>query len=190
MKKIFGVVLAAGTASRFGSTKQMAEIDGAPLVKKAYDVAAQAIGEDIVLVTGHDWRAVHDACQPFQGFLLFNSDYADGIGTSIAQAVRAIQHAADAVVILLADQVLISTDHVQGLVAAWDGSPNQIVATEYAGIVGAPTLFPAGCFADLGALSSDSGGRQLLSDERFQLRTLIYEAAAVDIDTPDDLKQI
>jgi molybdenum cofactor cytidylyltransferase len=190
MQRVFGIVLAAGTASRFGSTKQLAEIDGTPLVKKAYDVATPAFGSNTVLVTGHDWLAVRDACQFSQGFLLFNQDYADGLGTSIALAVRALEHTADAVVILLADQVLVTTEHIQHLLAAWDGSRDQIVATEYAGIVGAPTLFPAGCFADLGALDGDSGGRQLLDDERFQVKTVVCEAAATDIDTPEDLKQI
>jgi molybdenum cofactor cytidylyltransferase len=190
MRKIFGIVLAAGCASRFGSTKQLAEIDGAPLVKKAYDVAAQTFGGNTALVTGHEWSAVRDACQLSQGFLLFNSDYADGIGTSIAQAVRAVQHTADAVVILLADQVLVTTQHIRDLLASWDGSRHQIVATKYAGTVGAPTLFPAGCFADLGALAGDSGGRQLLHDKRFQLKTVVFEAAVADIDTPEDLKQI
>lgn len=190
MKRILGIVLAAGAATRFGSTKQLAEIEGTALVRRTYDVAVQTFGANTVLVTGHDWAAVHSACQPAQGFLLVNQDYADGLGTSIAQAVRAVQHTADAVVILLADQVLISGEHIRDLVATWDGSQDQIVATEYAGIVGAPVLFPAGCFADLGTMTGDSGGRQLLHDERFQLKTLVFEGAAVDIDTPADLKQI
>lgn len=189
-KNIVGIVLAAGAASRFGSTKQLAKVDGITMVQKAHGIAVQAFGANTVLVIGHDWQAVYDACQPLQGFLLLNPDYSDGLGNSIAQAVRAVQHTADAVVILLADQVLISVDHVLSLLAAWDGSQDQIVATEYSGIAGAPTLFPRGCFADLATLEGDSGGRHLLSDDRFQLNSLVFDAAAVDIDTPEDLKLI
>ena len=162
---ILSIVLAAGTASRFGSTKQLAEINGTTLVQRAHDVAARVFGANTVLVAGHDWQAVHNACQPSPGFLVINQDYADGIGTSIAQAVRRVQHTADAVVILLADQALVSSDHVQSLVAGGNGSRNQIVATEYAGTVGAPTLFPSGCFADLARLEGDAGGRQLWHDD-------------------------
>ena len=189
-KNVFGIVLAAGASSRFGSTKQLAKIDGITLVQSAHDVATQAFAANTVLVVGHDWQPVFAACQPRQGFLLRNQGFTDGLGTSIAQAVRAVQHTADAVVVLLADQVRISADHVLSLVATWDGSQDQIVATKYAGIVGAPTLFPRGCFADLAMMKGDSGGRQLLSDERFQLKTLEFDAAAVDIDTPDDLRRI
>jgi molybdenum cofactor cytidylyltransferase len=189
-KKVFGVVLAAGAASRFGSTKQLAEIDGTTLVQRSHDVAIDACGSSTVLVVGHDWQAVRDACELAGGFLIVNQEYNSGLGTSIAQAVRSVQHVADAIVVLLADQVLITSEHVRALVAAWDGAHDRIVATAYADTVGAPVLFPSGCFADLAKLEGDSGGRQLLSDERFQVTEIVFEAAAVDIDTPDDLKQI
>ncbi len=189
-KNVFGVVLAAGAASRYGSTKQLATIDGITLAQRSHDVAVEACGTNSILVVGHDWQAVCDACHPSRGFLVINENYASGLGTSIAQAVRSVQHVADAIVVLLADQVLITSEHVRALVAAWDGAHDQIVATAYADTVGAPVLFPSGCFADLVRLEGDSGGRQLLSDGRFHVEKIVFEAAAVDIDTPDDLKRI
>jgi len=189
-KNVFGIVLAAGAASRFGSTKQLATIDGITLAQRACVVATEICKSNTVLVVGHDWQAVRDSCEIADGFLVVNEDHVSGLGTSIAQAVRSVQHVADAIVILLADQALITSEHVRNLVAAWDGTRDQIVATTYANTVGAPVLFPNGCFADLAKLEGDSGGRQLLSDERFQVTEIIFEAAAVDIDTPEDLKQI
>jgi len=189
-KNVFGIVLAAGAASRFGSTKQLATIDGITLVQRTCDVAAEVCKSNTVLVVGHDWQAVWEACQASEGFLVVNKEYNSGLGTSIAQTVRSVQHVADAIVVLLADQVLITSEHVRALLAAWDGAHDRIVATAYADTVGAPVLFPSACFADLAKLEGDSGGRQLLSDERFQVTEIVFEAAAVDIDTPDDLKQI
>jgi len=184
------VVLAAGAASRFGSTKQLAEIDGVALVQKAHNVATQVCGHNTLLVIGHDWQAVRNTCQASDGFLLVNETHSSGLGSSIAQAVRSIQHVAGAIIVLLADQVLISSEHLQAMLAVWSGADDEIVATAYADTVGAPVLFPSGCFADLAVLEGDSGGRQLLSDDRFQVRKIVFEAAAVDIDTPDDLRQI
>jgi len=189
-KNVFGVVLAAGAASRYGSTKQLARIDGITLVQRSHDIAIEVCGSNTILVVGHDWQAVWEACQASEGFLVVNQEYDSGLGTSIAQAVRSVQHVADAIVVLLADQVLITSEHARALVAAWNGAHDQIVTTAYADTVGAPVLFPSGCFADLARLEGDSGGRQLLSDERFQVTEIVFEAAAVDIDTPDDLKQI
>jgi molybdenum cofactor cytidylyltransferase len=124
-----------------------------------------------------------------QGFVVRNEDYASGIGSSLATAIKAVQHTANAVVVLLADQVMIGTEHVQALCNEWSGADDEIVATTYAGTAGAPVLFPRGCFDDLMALSGDNGGRHLLSDDRYRVREVACEAGAIDIDTPEDLTQ-
>lgn len=187
---MFAIVLAAGSASRFGSTKQLAELDGVTLVRRATETATAVCGDNTVLVLGHDWRAVAAASSPMRGYLVVNTDYADGLGTSLAKAVQALHHVAQAIIVLLADQALISAQHVQTLHESWSGASDEIVATAYADTAGAPVLFPRDCFAELAALQGDSGGRHLLTDQRFRVRTVVYEPAAVDVDTPDDLRQI
>ena len=187
---VFAIVLAAGSASRFGSSKQLALIDGIPLVQRTALVAAEVCGDNTVLVTGHNRQAVSEACSPLRGFLVVNEDYADGLGTSLAKAVRSVRHTAQAIIVLLADQAMVTAQHVQALCDAWTGADNEIVATAYANTTGAPVLFPRGCFDDLVALQGDSGGRHLLADERFQVKTIVFEPAAIDIDTPDDLLRL
>ena len=187
---MFAAVMAAGSASRFGSSKQLAEIDGTPLVQRALELAVLACGANTILVVGHDWKAVIAACDPLPGFFLRNDDYADGLGTSIAQAVRSVQHVARAIVVVLADQALITAAHLQALQTAWSGADDEIVATAFAGTTGAPVLFPRGCFGDLLTLGDDAGGRHLLADQRFTVRNVTFEPAAIDIDTPEDLRQI
>ncbi|MDH3337557.1 MAG: nucleotidyltransferase family protein [Gammaproteobacteria bacterium] len=189
-RNIFAAVLAAGSATRFGSTKQLATLNGAPLVQRVANVATVVCANNVLLVLGHDWQAVRDACNPFLGFVVVNDRYADGLGSSIASATRSVCHVAQAIVVLLADQALISAEHVQALCDAWSGADDEIVATAYADTVGAPVLFPRSCFAELAGLRGDSGGRHLLSDERFRLKEVVFEPAAVDVDTPDDLRRI
>ena len=133
---IFAVVLAAGSASRFGSVKQLAEIDGVPLVHRAVRAATEVCGDRTALIAGHAWKAVSEACVPLPGFLIVNENHADGLGTSIAAAVRSVRHATQAVVVLLADQAMITAQHIQALCDAWSGADDEIVATEYAGKVG------------------------------------------------------
>ncbi len=187
---VFAVVLAAGSASRYGSVKQLAEIDGVPLVHRATSIAAEACGNCIVLITGHEWQAVSAGCAPLPGFLIVNECHADGLGTSIAAAARSVRHVAQAIVVLLADQAMITAEHIQALCDAWSGAENEIVATAYADTVGAPVLFPSDCFDELAKLRGDSGGRHLLSDDRFNVTKIVFEPAAVDIDTPDDLDKL
>jgi molybdenum cofactor cytidylyltransferase len=125
-----------------------------------------------------------------RGFLIVNDNYCDGLGTSIARAVRSVQHVAQAVVVLLADQPMITADHVQALCDAWSGAEDEIVATAYANTTGAPVLFPRACFDELAALQGDAGGRHLLNDQKFQVKRVVFEPAAVDVDTPADLERL
>lgn len=189
-KSVFAIVLAAGSATRFGKVKQLAALNGIPMVRYAGRLAIGACDSRSVLVTGHEWRAVADACAPWPGYLLVNEHYSNGIGSSLAVATRAIQHVADAIVVLLADQPLISPAHVNSLIAAWSGDDCEIVASAYAGTRGVPALFARGAFKSLAALTGDQGARALFDDPRFAVRDIACEDAAIDIDTVADLRTL
>ena len=189
-KRICALVLAAGNASRFGRTKQLEEFDRIPLVRRAVRVAEAACGSRFALVVGHDWQRVGRLGLGAGGFLIRNEGFEKGLGTSLALGVRAVRHAADAILVILADQPLVEADHANALIAAWSGADNEIIATAYADTAGPPVLFPSGCFDELAKLEGDSGGKHLLADPRFMTRTIRFEAAAIDIDTPDDLARL
>ncbi|MGA8205186.1 MAG: nucleotidyltransferase family protein [Woeseiaceae bacterium] len=188
--RIFALVLAAGAAQRYGATKQTIEIDGVPLVRLAVSAATGVCGERTILVTGHDWRAVSGACTPLAGFLLRNDDFAAGLGASIALGVRCVRHAADAVLVVLADQPRVTGAHLHDLIHAWSGADDEIVATAFAGTAGPPVLFPRAAFDRLASLTGDVGARQLLADPRYTVRTVSFEPAALDVDTPADLERL
>lgn len=184
---VFAAVLAAGRSSRFGSTKQAAEIGGVPLLVRATTTANEVCDGRVVTVIGHDWQTLLGLLQSYSGFVVINEAYAQGLGTSIASAARACPPHADAVLMLLADQPLITAQHLEALVDTWSGATNEIVASSFAGTEGPPVLFARDALRELTALTGDSGARSLFHDDRFTLKTLPFEAAAVDIDTPADL---
>lgn len=187
---IFAIVLAAGSATRFGSSKQLAEWNGETLVQHAVAVARQCCAARTILVAGHDWRAVRSACTPLDGFFLVNDKYREGMGTSLSQAVRSVRHFASAIIVLLADQPMIDADHVSALIEKWSGSDRAIVASSYADTSGVPALFGSACFDKLGALSGDQGARSLMDDDEFELQSIEFEDAAADIDTVADLVRL
>ena len=189
-KRICALVLAAGSASRYGRTKQLEEFDGIPLVRRAVRVAEAVCDSRIALVVGHDWQRVSRLGLTTGGFLIRNEDYEAGLGTSLALGIRAVRHAADAILVMLADQPLVDADHANALVEAWTGAGNEIVATAYDDTDGPPVLFPSGCFDELAKLEGDNGGKHLLADPRFTTRTITFEPAAIDIDTPADLERL
>lgn len=187
---VFVAVLAAGTGSRFGGDKQLAEYNGQTLVSRAVDIANQAVAGNTLLVAGHHSAAVIDSCRQQQGFAVVNDDYKAGLGSSIAAAVRSLPESATALILQLADQPLVTPGHLKNLIEAWSGDPMAIVASEYSETVGPPVLFSRGAFEELALLTDDKGAKNLFTDERFSVRRLRFEPAAVDVDTQDSLNRV
>ena len=187
-KSIFAVVLAAGLSSRFGRTKQLEKYQGTPLVTRSVRLAEAICGPRSVLVAGNDWQRVTDICAPLAGFIVVNPQFADGLASSIECGVRSVAEVADAVLLLLADQPLISRSHLQSLVDTWQASRESIVASGYAGISGPPVIFPCSDFADLLRLSGDRGARSIIEANQERVKLVGFEPAALDIDRRGDLE--
>ena len=187
---IFATILAAGRASRFGSTKQTARYAGEPLARRAAAAARRAFGDRVLNVLGHDVAAVLRSLGSDGGFAIVNDNFEQGLGSSIACAARSCRKHADALVVVLADQPLVTAAHLRELAETWSGADDRIVATAFDDARGPPVLFPRKAFDELADLTGDRGAHSLLRDSRFDLRSIRFEPAAVDIDSPADLEAI
>lgn len=188
--RVFAVVLAAGDSTRFGSTKQLQTIDGVSLVKRAAQLARSVCGDNTILVTGHDSVTVARSAGEAARFVIVNDHHAEGMSGSIAAAASALAQTAAGILLILADQPLISAGHLRAMLDSWSGSDTEIIATAFAGTAGPPVLFPRGAFHALANLSGDHGARSVLEDPQFTVSTIQFEDAAVDIDTPRDLADL
>lgn len=187
---IHAIILAAGQAQRFGRVKLLEEFDGEPLIRHALDIAQSVFHDNSWLVTGHSAKDIEDAARSLAGHVLFNPEYAQGIGSSIACGATACSSRADGIVIMLADQPLINRSHLGNLVRRWSGAADAIIATEFAGVLGPPVLFGRDHFAELCALRGDTGAKQILETHMDAVDSVRFDPAAVDIDTPEDLARL
>ncbi len=189
-QSIVAVVLAAGESVRFGSPKQLLEFEGESLVGRAVQLAEQVCGDRTVLVVGSAWKKVLAACGPQRGFFVRNDNFESGMAGSIACGVGSVASVADAVLLIMADQPLITAEHLTSLIQAWSKSVDDIILSEYEGVQGPPVIFPAHCFDKLMKLEGDQGARALLSDPVHSVKGLAFDAASIDIDTPEDLANL
>ena len=187
---IFAIVLAAGASTRFGRTKQLEPFEGVPLVADAVRKAESVCGARTVLVTGKDWREVAAACEPLAGFFLVNSDYEQGLASSIACGVRSVAGSADALLLMLSDLPLVTAEHLENLTTAWMESPQSIVASQFEDTLGPPVVFPRTDFGSLLELEGDRGARPVIDANRDRVIAIACEEAAFDIDRPEDLAGI
>lgn len=188
--RLFAIVLAAGRAERFGAVKQLQQFNGQTLVSRSVRSAAKLCGHRTVLVTGNAGIEVHAACAPLDGFLVHNSEYRDGMASSIACGVAAVAQCADAVMILLADQPLVGIRQLTALRDKWLENPGKAAASRYHGRLAVPAIFPKRDFAALLALTGDQGARSVLLQYGDKLPAVDLPEAAFDIDRPDDLQRL
>ena len=157
------------------------------MVRRAVHLAEYACEERFVLVAGNQWVDVHEACSPLKGYLVINDDFETGIASSIATGVKAVAESAEALLLILADQPLITERYLDRMIKAWSGSKTSIVCSQFANTVGPPVIFPAAYFTELSRLEGDKGARRLLGLHANNVIRLPFENAAADIDVPADL---
>jgi CTP:molybdopterin cytidylyltransferase MocA len=196
-----GLVLAAGTGSRFGGAKIRAMLDGLPLVAHVLAAARGAGLERLVLVLGRDAveaRAALAAAddRALDGVLVtVNPSPERGLATSLRLGLAAATAAPapDGVVILLGDQPRVRSEVIAALRSAAGTSPADALAVvaAYAGD-GAPNpvlLLPAG-WALAADLEGDLGlGRLLAADPERVVRVPVT-GSNPDVDTPADLADL
>lgn len=164
---VVAIVLAAGSSTRLGTSKQDIVFEGETLIQRA-ERMARAVADEVVVITPQ-----------------LNPDAAEGIASSIRVGVR-MAGENSRILIMLCDQPLITMEHLRALVAI--DAP--IVATGYSGIAGVPAVFAPEFAAELLALRGDRGARAVIEAHRDVVRVVPFENAAVDIDTTDDLRKL
>ena len=180
------VVLAAGQASRMGRAKTLLDFHGEALVRRAARTALDA-GYDNVLVVVADYTdAVGDALSGLPVSIVVNPRAPEGIGTSIAAGVLALEPHVTHAAIVLSDQPLVTSQYLAELRARACASPRLVVASRYADTLGVPALFARETFPALAALNADHGCKRVILELQESAVILDYPEAAIDIDTPDD----
>jgi CTP:molybdopterin cytidylyltransferase MocA len=186
---VAAVVLAAGSGARFTASggaghKLLAELDGRTVLDHVLDAVLEAGLADVVLVEG----AVDLAAHVRPGVtLLRNPQWADGIATSVATALRWAAGAGhDAVVVGLADQPRVSTASWVAVVAA-PPEPPVAVAT-YDGRRGNPVRLAAAIWPLL-PTTGDEGARALMRRRPELVREVPCSGQAWDVDTVEDLER-
>lgn len=190
-----GVLLAAGTSSRFGeANKLLADLGGEPLVVHAARTLAAATVDSLVAVVGADGDRVAAALDGLGFEVVENPDYERGQATSVRTGVRAIEDQvpdAAGAVFALGDMPAVSPDSVDLLVAAYRDRAATALAAAADGERGNPVLFDAEHFAALSDVDGDVGGREiLLGGEQSALVETGDPGVRRDIDTEADLERL
>lgn len=180
------VLLAAGTAQRFGRLKQLEPLHGESLVRRAARTAL-ATGLPVWLVTGAQQAQVEAEVADLPLHCVHNPDWSRGMGSTLALGARLAGQGLGALIVMLADQPLVEARDLLELLQVHADDPQAIVAADHGDTLGPPCLFPAAYLPALIALDGERGARALLKQHADAVRRLPMPHAALDIDTPQDL---
>jgi molybdenum cofactor cytidylyltransferase len=188
---ITAVVLAAGTASRFGSQKLLAPFGGATLVRRTVEnVLASQVSETVV-VLGRDGEEVRGALARLPVRFVTNPDFRSGLSSSLRAGVEAIEPSTLAAVIVLGDQPGVTAAIIDQLIEEGKRSSRPIVVPDYAGVRGNPVVFDAAIFAELRAIEGDQGARGVIARDPARVATVSFPFdMPADVDTPEDFDRL
>lgn len=184
------LVLAAGAASRFGSPKQLARLQGQTLLQRAVALGTGIAGQAVTVVLGAHAAAIAPSLRGHAAGVVINRRWEEGLASSLRAGVARLPGSAPGVLLLLADQAAVTDFDLRRLVWSWRQQPDYIVAASYAGHSGVPAIFPPHCFPAILELRGDVGARALLSRMADRVVRVPMPGAAIDVDTPEDLQHL
>jgi molybdenum cofactor cytidylyltransferase len=190
-RRIAAVVLAAGRSTRMrGPNKLLAEIGGRPLVRIAAEEALASRARPVIVVAGHQRGEVERALAGLPVQIVYNPDFAEGLGTSLRTGIAAVPADAEGAIVCLGDMPQVDAGLIDRLIAAFDPDRGALVVMPtFEGKRGNPVLWSRRFFPDLMAIEGDVGARHLIGryGEAVAEVPLEGKAALVDVDTPEAL---
>jgi molybdenum cofactor cytidylyltransferase len=186
---IVAILLAAGQATRFGRCKQLTPIGGQPLLGHVLGTLRRSRIDAIVVVLGAYADEIREQVDLAGVQVVLNPDFAEGMSSSIQAGLRALPAAAEAAMIVLADQPLVTTATLDTLIAAYRRAGGQVTLPTYHGLRGNPVIVDRALFPEVMELRGDTGCRALFGDHADSLVKVPVDDRGVvtDVDRPEDL---
>ena len=191
------LILAAGGSSRYGSAKQLAELNGKPMLQYTID-AALGLGVRPWLCIGANNGEIKAApglslstCE-----IVEVPDWQQGLSASLRAGLASIlsrEGDCRGVLVILGDQPCLRTEQLRQLLCQAEQLPGIIISALYSDHIrgkrgGVPAYFPDSIFSEILALKGDQGAQKVIAMHSHYLMDL--GEAIRDIDRPEDLKSL
>lgn len=187
---LYTIVLAAGGSARFEGFKQLLEVEGESLLRRAVRSATEISEQRVIVVHGPKPTKCQREIAGLEVINVVNEGWQEGIAGSLRRGLSVLPEHCAGVLVLLCDQPLIATKQLRALVQRWLDEPERIVASAFADTFGVPAIFPAGVIPELLQLVGDTGAKSVISAHGESVNLVPVPEAELDIDTQDDYARI
>ena len=184
---VVGVVLGAGTSSRFGSPKQLLPFGDTTLLGQSVRNANASDLDRTVVVLGRASGELHETIDFGRARVVENTTYGEGCASSLLAGLDAAGDDCEALFLLLGDQPGVLPEFIDRALSEWRDERPWATVCSYRGRLGHPFVFSREAFGDLRGLHGDKAVWKLI--EAYPDRVMEIEIDAglpPDVDTPED----
>src|SRR5215467_119736 len=186
------LILAAGTSSRMGEPKQLLRIgDNTLLGQVLANVRGVSLAQ-IVVVLGASADAIKHQVDLAGLKVVVNNSYHQGMGTSLAAGLAALEATVNAALIVLADQPFVQPETLKKICQEYRRTQAQIVIPLYKGFRGNPVLLDRSVFPEVMALRGDIGCRAIFGSHPEGIVKVPVEDLGIllDVDSQEDFDRL
>jgi molybdenum cofactor cytidylyltransferase len=178
---MIAVILAAGSAKRFGQSKLSYIYKDKPILNYVIDhLGALSDSMPIYVVTGDHKDKIESIISERVQESVHNPDYDKGQGTSVKVAIELAKELKQDLLLTLGDLPLVSTEDYRKLVNFYVGKP---LFSKFADSIGPPCLIPFKVLNEFEEIPANKGIKAILSE----FETVEIPSAEKDIDVMSDL---
>lgn len=185
------ILLAAGSSSRMGQSKQLMKIKEVAMLVHSTTIALESGIEPVVVVLGANEEEHRKALEYLTVHIAMNHSWENGMGGSLkAGLAHLLQNmpTINAVMVMVCDQPLLTCEHLKKIRENYLQSGKPIVASQYSGTLGVPVLFHKTLFSEILALPDDQGAKKIIQQHPHDTLAIDFPAGSIDLDTPDDYR--
>lgn len=182
---IGGLILAAGKGSRFGGRKQLADLDGRPLLEHAILAMTASPVSRVAVVLGAGAESVIARVDFHGAEPILCERWEEGQSASLACGLAELP-GCEAAVVTLGDLPHLSTNAIRRVIAA-RGEGIEAVRATYSGAPGHPVLLERELVDRMRDVTGDHGARNLLLSVSQREVPCDDLGGGEDVDTPAQL---
>ena len=184
--RLGAVLMASGSARRFGENKLLHPVEGVPMIERALGPLPPELFAKAAVVSAYP-EILRLAGE--KGYIpIHNPSPEQGQSVSVRLGAQALADM-DGILFAVCDQPWLKRSSVERLLSAFSAEPDCIWALSWAGRKGTPVIFPKALFPELLAVTGDRGGGVVIKAHPQLLR--LSEASGpeelLDVDSPADL---
>ncbi len=190
------IILAAGMSTRMGKPKMLLPFGEKSIIETVIKQVNNSALSQTYVVLGSDNEALSNKIQGLNTQNLLNTNYEEGMLSSVQCGLKSLPETTEAVMVLLGDQPMISSSVMDKMITRYKHTDKEILIASHQGKRGHPILIGSRYFKEILEFTSDQSLRDILENHPYDLEEMETENSEIlrDIDTEQDyqneLKQL